>query len=150
MNEVRVNGAWVAAVRQRTISTDGIVAVLDRLGTAFGDRDVATALSCFVADDDITYVGSEFGEAAAGHVLVGALLARAFARPEAYSWRVRQSRVHRYGDCAYVLAEADGEVVTDTGEQSRFPYRISGVLEPGEDGWRIRVCHGCEPTPPST
>ena len=150
MKEVLLNGIWVGAVRERAVQTrtDGISELLDRLGAAFGIRDVVSALGCFVPDDDITYVGPEHGESATGRILVGALLARVFARPEAYSWRIRQSAVHLYADCAYVMAEADGQVATDNAEPVRFKYRISGVLESGVDGWRLRLCHGCEPTPP--
>ena len=122
-----------------------IVAAADRLSAAFAARDVAAALACFVTDDDIGYVGSESAENATGRAAIEALFKTLFARDEAYSWKVTETRVHQYGDCAYLFAEADGLAHTDTGGTVPFAYRISGVLEKLGDLWRWRHCHGCEP-----
>jgi hypothetical protein len=54
--------------------------------------------------------------------------------------------VHRYGDRAYVFAEADGEARTDAGETETFPYRVSGMVELIGGRWLWRHCQGGEPT----
>jgi ketosteroid isomerase-like protein len=123
-----------------------VLSAVDRLSAAFAARDVDAALDCFVAGDDIGYAGSERAETAAGRGAVSELVKAVFARDEAYSWRVKQARVHAYGSSAYLFADADGVVRTDAGETVRFPYRISGVLEEDGGRWRWRHCQGAEPT----
>jgi ketosteroid isomerase-like protein len=125
---------------------DPVFAAADDLSAAFAARDVAAALACFAAGDDIGYAGSEHTESATGRDAVEALLAAVFARPEAYSWRVTAGSVREYPGCAYLIAEADGFARTDAGELTGFPYRVSGLLEPIDGRWRWRHCHGCEPT----
>lgn len=122
-----------------------LAAAVDRLGAAFGARDVAAALACFVPDADITYVGSEAGERAEGRAAVEALLADLFARDEAYSWRAREVSVHRYGPVAFLIAETDATVVTDAGGREQFAYRLSGLLQLVDGEWRWRACMGSEP-----
>jgi ketosteroid isomerase-like protein len=122
-----------------------VLAAVNELSAAFAARDVALALACFAPGDDIGYVGSEHAERATGRVALEALLATVFARAEAYSWQPTAVSVREYGDCAYVIAEADGLVRTDAGEVVAFPYRVSGLLEPIDGRWRWRHCHGCEP-----
>jgi ketosteroid isomerase-like protein len=122
-----------------------VLAAVAELSAAFAARDVTAALACFVAGDDIAYVGSEHAESASGRAALEALFKDVFSRDEAYSWQVTTASVREYGDCAYVIAEADAFAHTDAGETVAFAYRISGLLEPGTDGWRWRHCHGCEP-----
>jgi len=119
---------------------------VDRLGAAFLAQDVAAALDCFVPGEDITYVGSEAGERASGRAGLVALFGELFARPEAYTWRIRELSAHRYGDLAYLLAEVDGAEVTADGTAEEFGYRLSGLLELVDGGWRWRVCQGSEPS----
>ena len=127
-----------------------VLAAAAELSAAFAARDAAAALACFVPDDDIAYVGSEHSESASGRDAVEALFHEVFARDEAYSWEVTTASVREYRDCAYVIAAADAVARTDAGEVIRFAYRISGLLEPGPEGWRWRHCHGCEPATDNT
>ena len=122
-----------------------LITAAERLSEAFAARDVAAALACFVADDDIGYVGSEHAENAAGRAAVTTLLTKIFARDEAYSWQATTVSVRHYADCAYLAAEADGFAHTDAGSIVPFPYRISGILEEHAGRWLWRHCHGCEP-----
>ncbi|HEY7273116.1 MAG TPA: nuclear transport factor 2 family protein [Actinoplanes sp.] len=123
-----------------------VLSAADRLSAAFAARDVDAALDCFVVGDHIGYAGSERAETATGRDAVSALFTAVFARDEAYSWRVREARVHAYSGCAYLFAEADGVARTDAGETVPFSYRISGVLEKDGGRWRWRHCQGAEPT----
>ncbi|GAA3347196.1 hypothetical protein GCM10020358_61040 [Amorphoplanes nipponensis] len=124
-----------------------VLAAAAQLSAAFAARDAAAALACFVTGDDIAYVGSEHAESATGREAVAALFADVFGRDEAYSWEVTTAAVREYGDCAYVIAEADAYAHPDAGGVVPFAYRISGLLEPTGTGWRWRYCHGCEPAP---
>ena len=124
----------------------GIVAAAHDLSAAFAARDLGAALDCFVAGEDIGYVGSEHGESASGRAAVTRLLATVFARDEAYSWRVTTAIVREYGEFGYLFAEADGLARTDGGELTPFPYRISGLMQRVGGRWRWRQCHGCEPS----
>jgi hypothetical protein len=125
--------------------TEPIDAVRD-LSDAFAARDLGAALACFVPGDDIGYTGSERGETATGRDALTALLGRVFLRDEAYAWTVTGATVHRYGAHAYVLAEADGLVRADSGDQDEFAYRVSGMVELVGGRWRWRQCQGSEPS----
>ena len=116
------------------------------LSDAFAARDLGAALACFAAGDDIGYAGSERDETATGRDALAALLGKVFLRDEAYAWTVTGTVVHRYGDTAYVFAEAEGHVRTDAGETGSFPYRVSGMVELAGERWRWRHCQGGEPT----
>ncbi|GIM91398.1 nuclear transport factor 2 family protein [Paractinoplanes toevensis] len=125
--------------------TEPLDAVND-LNNAFVARDLAAALACFAPGDDIGYAGSEKTETASGRAAVSALLGALFLRPEAYGWSTRSATVHRYGSQAYVFAEANGVVHTDTGKTENFPYRVAGMVELTDGRWRWRHCQGSEPT----
>jgi ketosteroid isomerase-like protein len=127
-----------------------VLQAVDRLSAAFGARDVAATLDCFVADDDIFYEGSEGGERATGRGPVARLLGGIFSRPEAYTWEIADANVFLNRDVAYLSCEATGCARTDTGAATPFSYRLSGMLERTNSGWRWRACHGCEPALPAT
>lgn len=124
----------------------GALEAVQALSDAFAARDLEAALGCFVPDDDLGYAGSEQAETAVGRVALGALLTAVFGRDEAYAWRPTSVTVHEYGSSAYVFAEADGSVRTDSGDQESFPYRVSGLVERVGGRWLWRHCQGCEPT----
>ncbi|GAA2625312.1 nuclear transport factor 2 family protein [Paractinoplanes durhamensis] len=115
------------------------------LSEAFASRDLGAALACFAAGDDIGYAGSEKTETASGRDAVAVLLGEVFLRSEAYAWTADTATVHRYGDHAYVFAEAEGTVRTDTGEAESFPYRVSGIAELSGARWLWRHFQGSEP-----
>ena len=125
--------------------TEPLDAVRD-LSEAFAARDLGAALACFVAGDDLGYAGSERDETANGRDALTALLGKVFLRDEAYAWTVTAATVHRYGDRAYVFAEADGLIRSDAGPIDSFPYRVSGMVELLDGRWRWRHCRGGEPT----
>lgn len=123
-----------------------VVEMVDRLGRAFLDKDVEAALSCFVADDDITYVGPQAGESATGHAAVRELLSGVFARPPAYNWQATSATVHTLPGAAFVIAEADGAQHWPDGTVDAFPYRITGLASRRASGaWLWRAVQGSEP-----
>lgn len=124
---------------------DGARAAVAALSAAFAARDVDRTLSCFTGDSDISYVGSEAGEAAHGRQEVRGLLVALFSRPEAYSWQATRVTVHAAGDVLHVVADAAGRAVHDDGDAQTFTYRLTGLLQPDGDAWRWRVCAGTEP-----
>jgi ketosteroid isomerase-like protein len=119
------------------------------LAEAFRRRDLQAALNCFVADGNISYVGSEPGERADGTGALTALLTALFNRPEAYSWNVHTATIHAADSFAYVSCEATGHLHPDAGHHQSFPYRLSGLLQQTDSGWKWRACHACEPCPPA-
>jgi ketosteroid isomerase-like protein len=126
----------------------GPVSAVRHLSDAFAARDLTAALDCFAPGDDVGYAGSELTETATGRPALATLLAEVFQRPEAYMWAPTATTVHRYGDAAYVFAEADGMVRTDAGETESFAYRVSGVVELIGGRWLWRHCQGGEPATP--
>jgi hypothetical protein len=121
-----------------------LVAAAQRLSDAFAARDVAAALGCF-APGEISYVGSELGERARGRTAVADLLGTLFDRDEAYAWTVSELTAHAVAGGAYVSVEADGRAMADGGGGSEFPYRLCGLLEPVDEAWLWRSCHGSVP-----
>jgi ketosteroid isomerase-like protein len=126
----------------------GPIQAVHDLSDAFAARDLDAALSCFVADDEIGYAGSERDETANDRHALIALLGKVFTRDEAYSWQTSTVTIHRYGPTAYVFAEADGVAHPDQGEPETFPYRVSGIVELMDGKWLWRHCVGSEPTQP--
>jgi hypothetical protein len=127
--------------------TDQLLASVRRLSDAFATRDVTAALACFVAADDISYVGSEQGERAQGREAVAGLFGSLFARAETYSWQAGELIAHHGAGYAYVTVEAEGLAISDGGDREVFPYRLCGLLEPTGDRWAWRACHASVPEP---
>jgi ketosteroid isomerase-like protein len=124
-----------------------LIQAVHDLSDAFAARDLDAALDCFVDDDEIGYAGSEREETATDRAAVIALLSKIFSREETYSWQTTTFTFHRYGDTAYVFAEADAVVRSDDGTLETFAYRVSGLVEEVEGGrWLWRHCQGSEPT----
>ena len=127
-------------------------ALVDALGDAFAAGDTAAVLAAFAEGDDIVYTGSEAGECAVGRAALGRLLRDLFARDERYLWRSEVVHVSSSDGSATVVAEARLYVLPSSSGPhpspvEDFPYRVSGVLVRGENGWRWRFCQGAEPRP---
>ena len=129
--------------------------VVNALGDAFATGEVDAVVERFTDLGQMMYAGSEHGEVAVGLPALRRLLADLFSRSERYSWRC--TSVHITGSTAGYSIVADATLFVDpwpsrpdgpTG--ASFPYRVSGLLEESDDGWRWRFCHGSEPTPPAT
>ena len=135
-----------------TLASDAAAAV-DALGAAFLSGDPDTVLEHFASTGDVIYAGSEPGEVAIGKHAIRSLLQALFTRTERYSWRTTALSAGGTPDTLYLVADADlfvhpaapGPPAGPPTQQ--LPYRISGVLEREDDGWRWRLCHGSEPTP---
>jgi ketosteroid isomerase-like protein len=125
---------------------DRVSSAIAALSDAFRGRDVEAALACFADDLDATYVGSEQGELATGPDELRELLARVFARDEAYSWATNSVLAWERGELWMVVARLTGTVHLDSGRTEHFPYLLSGVVRVENDVGRWLLCHGAEPT----
>ena len=133
------------------LAEDEVRAAVDALGAAFRAGDATAVLDLFCAHGDVAYVGSEADEVALGRQEVRALLLVLFDREERYSWRTEHVPV------AVVCGVGAMAVVAETtltvhpagsGAEESVPYRVSGVLQREDEGWRWRVCQGAEPAAP--
>lgn len=115
---------------------------LARLGTLVFNRD-SKVLSEFA--DDALLVGSEPGELAQGSNQLREFFKRIFARPVRFSWQWHRLRVSSEGELAWLFAEGEVVMVSDSGEK-RAPYRLSGVLQWKSGEWVWRQFHGAEPS----
>jgi ketosteroid isomerase-like protein len=125
---------------------DRVTSAITALSNAFRGRDLDAALACFADDLDATYVGSEQGELAIGPDELRELLARVFARDEAYSWTTNSVWAWERGELWMVVARLAGTVHRDAGGTEHFPYVLSGVVRVENDQGRWLLCHGAEPT----
>lgn len=129
--------------------------VIDALGDAFAEGDVGRVVAMFATEGDVIYAGSESGEVAVGRPALRKLLAEIFARDERYDWKCNAVHVTACPSGFAVLAEATLFVAPVPGTvhaaqatgsaRESFAYRVSGLLEHGDAGWRWRFCHGSEP-----
>lgn len=114
---------------------------LDRFNAALSSRDPGIAQSF---DPSIVFVGSEPGEEAHGRAELEAILAGIFrsAATVQFDWQ----KVNASGEGRAAWFQADGTVIiTSATGESRRPYRLTGVLVNGDDGWKWRLFHGSEP-----
>ena len=132
------------------MTPDQAAAMVEDLGNAFATGDVESVIERFADEGEVTYAGSERGEIAVGLPALRLLLAEVFSRGERYSWRCDSVQVTPCAAGFAVLADATLFVdpwprrVTRPVRES-FPYRVSGLLEVSDGGWRWRVCQGSEP-----
>jgi|tagenome__1003787_1003787.scaffolds.fasta_scaffold20171992_2 hypothetical protein len=119
---------------------------LAALSAAFYAQDGDALLAQFTAAPSATYAGSEAGEVATGHRELRLLFSELFARPERYRFAFDDVRAHASGNGIWLLADGHGYETTSDGEETRFPYRITGVLIFEVDGWRWVLLSGAEPT----
>ncbi len=122
-------------------SREVVKTALDRFNAALSSRDPGIVKSF---DPSIVFVGSEPGEEARGLVELEALLAGIFrsAATVQFDWQ----KIDASGEGQAAWFQADGAVIitSPTGENRR-PYRLTGVLVNGDDGWTWRLFHGSEP-----
>ena len=117
---------------------------LRRFADHVSHRDVEAVVALF--HDDGVLFGSEAGEWAVGSTAIRLLLASLFARPQTYSWTDWGPLIAgSAGDVIWFVAPAVLLERVD-GAETGFPYRLSGVLQPADDGnWLFRQLNGSEP-----
>lgn len=118
---------------------------LQCLTTELRRRNIDGVLGLF--HDDAVLLGSEEGEQALGISELRAFLVRLFDRPHTYGW-AGWDGVLAGGtqDTLWFVAPAMVVVRDDAGGEKASSYRLSGVLERGNDGrWLFRLFNGSEP-----
>jgi ketosteroid isomerase-like protein len=82
-----------------------VLALLDAFNDALGHRDLDATLALFVADADVTLVGSEEGETATGPSELRSFFERSFARPGTFCFERRLCTVSARCDVAWFFAD---------------------------------------------
>lgn len=121
-----------------------VLAVLDAFNDTLGRRDLEATLALFVADADVTLVGSEAGETATGPPELRAFFERIFARPGTFYFEWRSCTVSSRDDVAWFFADAAARY-TEHEHVASVSYRTTGILERREDRWVFVHYHGSEP-----
>jgi uncharacterized protein (TIGR02246 family) len=120
-----------------------IRSLLERLNQGFARQDVQQVLKLFAPDPEITFIGSEAGETAAGPAELRNLLEGLFARPETYRWHWGELHINTNGQTAWLVSHA--VLLVEGPESLELPYRITLVLQRRGTSWRIMHYHGSEP-----
>jgi ketosteroid isomerase-like protein len=126
----------------RSIAERGVRLALIRLNGLLSRRDLSI-VDEFVAAADTLLVGAKPGERARGRAQIEAWYEQLFAKPEALSFAWREVDVSVRGGVAWIHAEGDMILKSDSSE-TRRPYRLAGVLEPHGGGWKWRLFQGSE------
>jgi ketosteroid isomerase-like protein len=120
-----------------------ILDLLERLNQGFARQEVKEVLKLFAPDPEITFIGSEAGETAAGPAQLRNLLEALFARPETYRWHWGELHINTNGQTAWLVTQA--VLLVEGPEPVELPYRITLVLQRHGSSWRIMHYHGSEP-----
>ena len=124
-----------------------VIAVLEDLGEALADGDVARFLGQFATDPDMVWLGSWEGERGVGLAGLERLLQRLLSAPVDYSFEWERRSVSAEGSVAWVIAE--GSVHARGPDQDlSSPYRLTLVLVNRAGKWLILHSHGSEPAHP--
>lgn len=121
----------------------GVRRALMRLNTLLAARDMAI-VDEFAKGEGTLLIGSVAGESYHGRAGVEAHFATLFARPETLAFSWREVNVAVRGAVAWLAAEGELILRTDSGERRR-PYRLNGVFELQGGHWKWRLFHGSEP-----
>ena len=123
-----------------------VVRALQRLNAMVSRRDMAV-LDEFAREADVLLLRSGSDELSVGRDQIETVFKTLFAQPIALSWDWKDTRVSSSGDVAWIHAAGEAIAKAPDGEQ-RLPYRMTGVLQRGESGWKWRQFHGSEPRRP--
>jgi ketosteroid isomerase-like protein len=121
-----------------------VLDVLSGLNDQLAARDLDGVLGLFVADADVTLIGSEAGEIAVGPAELRAFFQRIFARAGTFQFEWHSCRVSAHGDVAWFFADVLARYSAPEGV-ANVPYRTTGVLERRGDRWLLVHYHGSEP-----
>jgi hypothetical protein len=73
---------------------------------------------------------------------VTTFLGRLYSKPEGYRFDFPVRRLCTHEDVAWLVAEGE---VTEPGDPTPTPYRLTTVLVRSDSGWRIVLWSGSEP-----
>jgi ketosteroid isomerase-like protein len=120
-----------------------VIEVLDRFCSGFASRDSDAVLSVCALEPDLIVVTSE-EPLLRGPDELRAFLDRYLEGDTTYSWEWHGHDVSIAGSLAWLLAEGTETAASEEGV-ARHPYRMTMVLERGDDCWQARQVHGSSP-----
>jgi ketosteroid isomerase-like protein len=125
---------------------DDVLAAIDAFDAALRARDRGAAEAAWALDrEDVTILGSAVGEVFVGPDAVRACLGALTSRSTRHGWRWIERRVSQVDDLAWFVADAQWQTVQPDNAVTERPYRVTGVLVLGGDGWQWCQYHGSEP-----
>ena len=120
-----------------------VIGVLERLCSAFADRDAEAVMCVLGANPDVVVVTSE-AAVLRGPVELRGFVDRYVEGPTTYSWEWERYTVSTTGSVALLLAEGT-ETATTEARLEQHPYRMTMVLARHEDRWLPAQVHGSSP-----
>lgn len=121
-----------------------ILSQIDKLSSAYRERQVETYLSCF-AEPALVY-GTGADEKCAGFAEIRAHVERDWSQSSSASFTLLDPSVNVLGETAWVTADCRFDFRTEAGDGTARG-RVTFVLEYDEGNWRIRHAHFSLPSP---
>ena len=131
-------------MRADTTTQMEVNAALDRMLTAYADRDMDALVATCVPDADLTMIGTGADERRIGPDEMRLQAARDWEQSEASRFTLDWRLISAAGSVAWVAATGTAHVRV-AGQDMDSPIRMTCVLERRERGWLIAHLHASVP-----
>jgi uncharacterized protein (TIGR02246 family) len=121
-----------------------VMSVVNRFADAFGTHDLNNGLALFAPDPDVVFIGTGGDEKCIGLVEIEAELDRAFKQSEQSLIKIGWYSVSSAGSVAWGAADAVIQAKV-SGQEIRFPVRLTTVLEQRDGRWLVMQSHASVP-----
>lgn len=121
-----------------------VMLVVSQFVEAFNTHDVNSGLELFAPDPDVVFIGTGGDEKCIGLAEIKAELERAFAQSEQSLIKIGWYSVSSAGSVAWGVADAVIHAKV-SGQEIRFPVRLTTVLEQRSGRWFIVQSHASVP-----
>ena len=121
-----------------------VLALMERLWTAYSARNIDAVMMCFAADPDAVLIGTGADERMVGPDGIRALFLRDWSQSEASSMEMGWRSVSAARQVAWFSADATVHATVE-GEDLHLPARLTAVLEQRDGDWLIVQLHGSLP-----
>ena len=121
-----------------------VMSVVNRFVDAFGTHDLKSGLALFAPDPDVVFIGTGGDEKCIGLAEIKAELDSAFKQSEQSLIKIGWYSVSSAGSVAWGAADAVIQAKV-SGQEIRFPVRLTTVLEQRGGKWFIVQSHASIP-----
>ncbi len=121
-----------------------VMSVVRQFAETFNTHDINSGLALFASDPDVVFIGTGGDEKCIGLAEIKAELERAFTQSERSLIQIGWYSVSAAGSVAWGAADAVIQAKV-SGQEIRFPVRLTNVLEKRGGKWLILQSHASMP-----